>query len=254
MRLEELINPEDVDLTFEYHTELNPAIWEGYKLRSDVASKLLEIADLFSQFLELPNLEIVDIIFTGSNANFNWTKYSDVDLHIVVDFSSLAGDDLLSEYLQAKKKIWNDMHTITIRGFSVELYAQDKDENHIATGVYSLLKKKWNIFPKYEKQDIDSNAVRAKAADFMNQIDELVDEGCIDTDSMDKLKHRIRTMRKAGLEQAGEFSTENLTFKILRNSNYLEKLSQCQLKSLDTSLSIEEELFLEEVICFNEKS
>ncbi|NJO59890.1 MAG: hypothetical protein HC836_16905 [Richelia sp. RM2_1_2] len=240
MRIEELVNPEDVKLTFNYHKHLNPAIWQGKSLRSEVEKKLETIANMFVEFLEIPELDIVDVIITGSNANYNWTGYSDLDLHIVVDMDKFQSQCsmLVGQYFQAKKKIWNDTHDIQIRGFNVELYVQDSEEEHTSSGVYSLMNSTWNVMPEYAKPSIDSAAVKIKAADIMNQIDEIEDEGCIDIESIDKLKEKIRLMRKSGLERAGEFSVENLAFKTLRNNGYLEKLHDCSTIAMDKKLSL----------------
>ena len=39
----------------------------------------------FIDFIGVPLL-IEDVIFTGSLANYNWSEYSDIDLHVVCDF------------------------------------------------------------------------------------------------------------------------------------------------------------------------
>lgn len=240
MKIEELVEPSDVRLRFDYHRDLNPALWNRNILRSEVEEKLKKIANMFIEFLEVPDLDIVDVILTGSNANYNWTGFSDIDLHIVVSMENFQAKCpiLVGEYFQAKKKIWNDTHDINIRGFNVELYVQDAVEEHTSSGVYSLLNSEWRIRPEYNKPSIDSNAVRAKAADIMNQIDEIEDEGCIDIESINKLKEKIRNMRKSGLQKSGEFSVENLAFKTLRNNGYLEKLSDCQTIATDNQLSL----------------
>ena len=106
MRFLEYVSAQDVKLKFAYHDELNPKLWDGDKLKPEVAKHLLELSELFEEFLKLPDLKVVDRIFTGSNANYNWTSLSDIDLHLVIDISELKefDADLIAEYLTAKKK------------------------------------------------------------------------------------------------------------------------------------------------------
>ena len=47
-------------------------------------------------------------------------------------------------------------------------------------------------------------------------------------------------MRKAGLERAGEWSTENLVFKILRNLGMIDQLAEKIRELEDQELSLEQ--------------
>ena len=53
-----------------------------------------------------------------------------------------------------------------------------------------------------------------------------------------KLKEKIRKFRKCGLEHGGQYSTENLAFKLLRRSDYLGKLSSLKINSYDKMMSM----------------
>ena len=57
-------------------------------------------------------------------------------------------------------------------------------------------------------------------------------------DAIDRLKTKIRNMRKAGLEGAGQFSVENLAFKVLRRSEELKRLSDLKAKAYDELMSV----------------
>ena len=84
-------------ITFEYHKELNPNIWTDNKLNPEIREKLLEIAAAFVDYLDL-DVDIEDITLTGSLANYNYTKYSDFDLHILTDYKQYDVDkDLLKD-------------------------------------------------------------------------------------------------------------------------------------------------------------
>lgn len=233
--------PEHIELKYQYHDELNPKFWDGDTLKEDVVAKLLENAEQFMEFMKAPKLQIEDITLTGSNANYNWTELSDVDLHVIVDMEQAAEEygELVKEYFEAKKKVWNDLHNIVMVGQVVEFYVQDKNEPHSSSGVYSLLHDSWVTEPKHQKPTVDDAAVKAKAAALMNEIDAVLDSN--KAIAIEAVMEKITKMRKAGLADKGEFSVENIAFKVLRDNGYLEKLSECKTKIFDRTLSIEDE-------------
>ena len=220
-----------------YHNELNPAVWDGDELRIDVRYKLLEIAKRFIEYLEVPGFKLVDVILRGSLVNYNYTAYSDFDLHIVTDFSAL-DCDITEQFYLAKKRIWNDEHDIIIRGHEVELYVEDKAAKNVSEGTYSVLDAKWLRVPKYDPPTIDDRAVTAKARDLMTQITRAIKSG--DVADIERLQDKIKNMRQAGLDSAGEFSTENLAFKIIRNKGYLDRLYKNKNQKFDQELSLDE--------------
>jgi hypothetical protein len=220
-----------------YHDNLNPNVWNGDELRVDVRYKLLQIAKRFIEYLEVPNFKLEDIILRGSLVNYNYTQYSDFDLHIVTDFSTLDCDITEAFYL-AKKKIWNDEHDITIKGHEVEIYVEDQGAKNISEGTYSVLDARWLRTPKYQQPNIDDRAVSAKARDLMTQINRAVRAGSVE--DIQRLQDKIRNMRQAGLDAGGEFSTENLAFKIIRNKKFLDKLYKTKNSKVDQELSLDE--------------
>jgi hypothetical protein len=244
--INEKVNPEDVDLSsFEVQKSLNPKIWgSDGKLNPDVKKQLLIIAEDFMDSLDIPWVEYSDVIFTGSLANYNWSEFSDIDLHVLLNRASISDNsELVEEYLANKKKIWNDEHDIKIHGYDIECYAQDANEKHTSSGVYSIERDKWLVIPSKEKPRIDKNMVKRKASDIMSKIDEIIDLNS-------KGKHqdvltqneilwdKIKKMRQSGLDRAGEFSYENIVFKVLRRTGYLEKLNDVKIDSYDTLNSI----------------
>ena len=220
-----------------YHDNLNPEVWKGDELRVDVRYKLLEIAKRFIEYLEVPNFKLEDVILRGSLVNYNYTQYSDFDLHIVTDFTTIKGDITEAFYL-AKKKIWNDEHDITIKGHEVELYVEDKAAKNVSEGTYSVLDARWLRVPEYRQPDIDDRAVSAKARDLIAQINRAVRAGSVE--DITRLQDKIRLMRQAGLDAGGEFSTENLAYKIIRNKKFLDKLYKTKNSKIDQELSLDE--------------
>ena len=242
-------DPDSVDLSsFEFHDDLNKDFWnqEDDRLDPEIRQKLLAIANDFWDSLEVGDTGYDDITFTGSLAAHNYSKFSDVDLHILVDFSQVDDKvDLVREYFNAMKSIWNRLHDILIKGYEVEIYVQDVNDPHEAQGLYSVLNDEWIKKPVLDKQDFDGDNVKKKAAGIMDQIDRLqplIDDGKYEEAEKyaDKLKAKIRKMRKTGLETVGAYSVENLAFKVLRRNDYLGKLSDAKREAYDKMLSIKE--------------
>ena len=101
------VDVDDVDMSsFHDNDVLDPKFWfdGGKTLDSKVRLKLLNIADSFWDSLNIDFASPKDIILTGSICNYNWSKYSDIDLHIVVDFLDIDDNtDLVYDYFMAKK-------------------------------------------------------------------------------------------------------------------------------------------------------
>ena len=152
---------------------LNSAVWESNKLNPDVRDALLRIANEFYIFLGV-NTPIGDITLTGSLANYNWTDLSDIDLHLLLDYDLIdENKEFVKEFLFAKKSLWNDTHDIRVKGHEVELYAQDLDEVHHSSGVYSVLTNEWLQRPAKMTKSIDIQEVKQKTKALMRQIEHL---------------------------------------------------------------------------------
>ena len=241
------VDPESIDVSsFEVHDEINKDFWNQPEDRLDpeIREKLLAIAQDFYDSLEVGDAQFSDITFTGSLAALNYSKFSDVDLHILVDFSDVDDKtELVREYFNAMKSVWNRLHDILIKGYEVEVYVQDINDPHEAQGLYSVLNNEWIKFPTPERSNFDRDNVKKKAASLMDQIDrvtKLIDEKKYEEAELyaEKLKVKIRKMRKTGLETIGAYSVENLAFKVLRRNDYLEKLSNAKREAYDSLHSL----------------
>jgi len=230
--------------TFELKEELNQNIWDGEELREEIAEKLMEITNDFWENLDLKDVEIVDIIVTGSIANYNWTDMSDIDLHILVNFKDVdENTELVDGYFRYLRANWNKVHNIEIKGHEVEMYVQEADEPHASTGVYSLSNGEWVKKPTYKEITIDENTIAQKAQALMDLIDGVEREyeaGFYEEahEETMRLGEKIRNFRKSGLETGGEYSPENLAFKVLRRNGYLGKLSSLRTDSYDKTMSL----------------
>ncbi len=237
-----------IDLSgFKMRDNLNPKIWDkDQKMKPEVRKRLLKVADDYFEGLELPGVDIVDVTMTGSLANYNWSKYSDVDLHIIIDYKDLPmKQDMVQDFLKSKSSTWNDQHEIKVYGFEIEIYVQDEDEEHISTGVYSVLNNEWNVEPEKKKISVNDKNVKNKANRVMDMIEDLYDmmEDTEDyekvTELADRVKNKIKRMRQCGLDKGGEWSVENIVFKILRRNGMMERLSDIKTVAYDKSVTLE---------------
>lgn len=240
--VDESMEPNEVDLSsFNIKKNLNPKFWKDEKLDSRIRMKLLDIADDFIEFLGVKWVKPKDIIITGSLANYNWNeKFSDIDLHVVLDYSKIdKRKDFVSNYFHALKKQWNEEHgDIKIFGFPIEVYVQDVDEVHTASGVYSLEKNKWVEEPerdKLAKVKVNKTNIKKVVSDYTKKIDDLLDlykKEKSDNYKLEqihkkaeKLFNEIKTNRRNSLDGKNTEITEpNIIFKTLRRLGYIEKL------------------------------
>ena len=223
----------------KFHDRLNPRLWgDDEHLRSDVRDKLMEIAEDFREFLGIDNLQIKDITVSGSNAAFSYTPHSDIDLHLVADLPEADSSEVFRELFDAKKFQYNKTHDIRIGGYDVELYVQNPNDEHHSQGIYSLLQNKWLSVPKRRKPEINDISVKSKYEDVGHRIEDAVRSGSLE--QMNDTWQKLKAMRKQGLEREGEFSPENLAFKILRNNGTIQKLVDARQAVKDRELSLAE--------------
>jgi hypothetical protein len=223
-----------------FHDELNPNLWDDQHLRPEVKEQLLYIAKDFLEELGVNDLDVVDITVSGSNAAYSYTKHSDLDLHILVDLSKLDHDEIYKELFNAKKTIYNDTHNITIHGVPVELYVQDSREPVISLGEYSILHDKWLRIPTKRRANLDQTATKAKYEKLLGIIKRTLKSKNIV--QVDRAIKKIRQYRQSGLDKGGEFSPENLAYKILRTQNLITKLYDLRDKLHSEHLTIDEEV------------
>lgn len=213
---------------FETQDTLHPDIFDGNSIKPNLRLGLLKIGKFFYKFLDI-NAHIIDITLTGSSVNYNWHDKSDIDLHIIIDYSEIDDNlELVSELMMSKKSIWNTTYPLEYKGMQIELYAQDNEETHTSTGVYSILRDKWLIEPSAEKVSVDDDIIKDKAKSYKDEIDMIKTSDPAAIIKIRNIKRKIKRLRHSGLRTGGEYSIENLAFKELRNSGYLKKLSDLQ--------------------------
>jgi len=230
---------------------LNSKIWDGdgknAKLKPLVRKKLLEVSEQFLDFLNV-DIVVTDIIMIGSLVNYNWSEYSDIDLHIVVNFSQFPENakDLYVEFFDLKKVIFNEKHNIKFFGYDVECYVQDEVQTTFSSGVYSVMFDEWANVPKKENvKKIDKNLLKQKSKQWMRIIDGVLENNKDETPEkikkmIDTYKAKLKKFRKCGLEKGGEMGLENLVYKVLRRNGYIEKLYNQPTEVIDDRLSLKQ--------------
>jgi hypothetical protein len=239
--------------SFAVRDTLNPKVWENYDDASEAVIKpkvrdaLMKIAEAFGDTL-IDDLEVEDVVLTGSLSNYNWSEYSDFDLHLIIDYKQFGKQSqLYRDLFGLKKQIFNDKHDIKIFGYEVELYPQDSEEMHFASGVYSVLNDEWISKPSKEKPQLERGVLTTKIDGWKDKIENLITnikkEGLkANEEKVERLKKKLKDYRKSGLEKEGEYSYENLVFKYLRRSGLLEKLYNTVSRQTDKELSVEVKL------------
>ena len=244
--LEELTDPENIDVSsFEVRDTLHPDLWDPSQLLDEeIGDTLYEIAKEFFKSLDLDWVDLLDVTMTGSLANYTWSQFSDIDLHLIIDYRQVdENQELVADYLRKSSSLWNKNHKILIKGFEVEVYIQDSKESHYSGGVYSVKDDQWVEVPTRENPQFDFENVQKKAANMMDDIDEVLvlfkDKQYEQAlDDAERIRLKIRKFRQSGLEKGGIFSVENLAFKVLRRNGYLQKLSSARIMSYDKTMSI----------------
>lgn len=246
--------PSDVDTdSFEKQDELEPHIWHDNLIDEKVRIHLLDIADDFFESLHVSWVEPEDIIIGGSICNYNWSDFSDIDLHIVVDFSKVdERTELVKAYFDSKKNQWADQHdNLKIYKYPVEVYVQDASEDLKSGGIYSLEQDKWLKEPQEDDIHDLTSAEKAKvkmvAASFMTIIDDI--EHAImtsdDKDELGSLKEelgdtysKLKEKRQSGLDKDGESSLWNIVYKAVRREGYIDKIWELEDTAYDKIMSL----------------
>jgi len=233
--------------SFRLQDDLNPKLWNDFEIDNLVRKQLITIAKDFYEGCDL-QAKIKDIVLCGSLCNYNWSeKYSDFDLHIIIDFIDVDDEyELVENLCDLAKKMWNTLHQIKIKGYDVEIAIQDSDvmlqeiEDGKMGGVFSLKNNKWIKIPEKIEFKPNERMIKEKSKVLMMLIDEIEEDS--KTKEFSQLENRIKKVwnkikdyRKSGLEsESGEFSIGNLIFKLLRRNGYIDRFMELKRKLYDS--------------------
>jgi len=219
---------------------LNPKFWNGKTLKPEVRKGLLKIGNYWAEAIGIPKEAIEDMHLVGGNASYLYNSQSDLDLHLIVDKSKVSEcEDLLDDYLRARKKLWSYEQDVTIFGTEVEVYAEDVDDPKPARqGRYSLEKGRWITEPSTEAPKGDDVVIQSRIKDLEAEIDEIIDTGIANPEQLKWIKERVFKLRRQSIQQGGEFAQGNLVFKGLRNTGAIDRLNSYLKDVTDKNLSV----------------
>ena len=230
------MSQKDYAKPIEYHTTLNPKLWDHDRLKGDVRGALLRIAEDFKEFCAV-EFDVLDVTITGGNVNYSYTTHSDIDLHLIADFSSVKCDREVAELFDTKRLLYKRGYNLTVHGIPVELYVEDSDHPAVSAGSFSLLDDKWINKPQSNQPEYDKEELKTKVDMWHNIIRQATKTGSLQV--CRKAVHLLRTYRKQGLKTpAGEFSIPNLVYKSLRNDHTLKGITILIDRLHDQELSI----------------
>ena len=223
-------------MSYYFHKELNPKLWKNDKLIPEVRQRVVDISEEFKKQSDL-SFDIVDIYIVGSNASFNYTEYSDLDMHLIVNFDLIScSKEIVQAYFNALKTQFNKKYDITIKGISVEVYVEDIQVGVVSNGIYSVYTDSWIRFP-VKQQVVEPPVI----TDTVNRWKKYIDSS-IDNWNREDVVQAINTLymiRKNSIAVDGEYGAGNYLFKELRNAGYLDKLKAALDNRIETELSLE---------------
>ena len=221
---------------FEKHNTLNPKLWSKNKLLPDVRDKIIEIIEEFLSTIDI-KIKILDARIVGSQASFNYTEYSDLDVHLITNFDSMdASEEILTVLYNALKTKFNKDYNISIKGIDVELYIEDMNSSAVSNGIYSIYNDEWIKYP--EKLDNIPEIDTSKEFNrWKEKIDKLIQFG--NSESIEKAIDDLYIIRKDSLIIDGEYGEGNQLFKDLRNNGLLDDLKTAYKKKRSKELTLE---------------
>lgn len=243
------------EVAVELHDNLNTKIWdEENNLRPIVREKLLQIVKQYAEDSEVLRYnDILDAEIVGSNASYNYTPQSDLDLHLVVNMENLSCDPALFQLACNAEKInFNKSYDIRVRGIEVELYVEDVKSSTASNGVYSVFENKWIKFPaKIEVPSFEEDAgYNTLLNDYKNKAEALLGPDA-SVEAINNYIDSLYTLRRSGIMTDGEFSKGNFIFKEIRNLGLLDEL-KARLKDLRSKeMSVESLLVNNDSINYN---
>ena len=225
---------------FQLHETLNPKLWKDNKLIPEVRQKLLEISENFEQYVEIP-MHIVDVVLVGSNASYNYTQYSDIDVHLIVntDLTEDVPEDIQTLVFNLKKTSFNKEFDIKIKGIPVELYVEDLHSSVQSNGIYSIRRNKWVKEPQpitIEKRDLTQELYA-----WTERINAAITSK--DYEQITNVLDALYLMRKNSISIEGEYGKGNEIFKTLRDRGLLSKLKDSMSRCISSNLSLESYIY-----------
>ena len=214
--------------------ELNPVLWSDNKLRPDIKEKIMDLVNEFQSTLDIP-LTILDINIVGSNASYNYTDKSDVDIHIITNFEEYGyPKEFIKVAMNSFKTNFNNKYDVNYGGYNVEIYVEEVKSSPQTNGIYSVLRDEWIKEPvKLQPIDVD---LEPEYTLFTDRINEILSGGT--EEDIIRVIDDLYLLRRNSLVMDGEFGKGNLIFKTIRNDGLLDELKERKVELASKELSV----------------
>lgn len=214
--------------------ELNPVLWSDNKLRPEIKEKIMELVNEFNSTLDIP-LTVLDINIVGSNASYNYTDKSDVDVHIITNFEEYGyPKEFIEAAMNSFKTNFNNKYDVNYGGYNVEIYVEDVKSSPNSNGIYSVVRDEWIKEPiKLQPIDVD---LEPEYSLFVDRINGILDTGT--EEDIIRVIDDLYLLRRNSLVVDGEFGKGNLIFKTIRNDGLLDALKERRVELASKELSI----------------
>lgn len=236
------INADELNLSsFDKNDELSPVLFDDNgEMHEDASDKCISISfDAVDDALDRTDI-VSDIILVGSMASYHYSTYSDIDVHIVIDYNKMCDDaseyDEKKQYLKDYKQQWMLSHNELIDDYQIEIYFQDVDDDIVSNGIYSILNGKWIKKPNKDEDYIfDKSKVADAVFKYVDDIDNITN-----SEDAKKLLDELLEIRNNALQSpAGEMSEYNIVYKVLRRTDYINKLRDMITEKISESANME---------------
>lgn len=231
-----------INESIQLHDELNPKLWKNGRLKPIVREKLLKIVDKYvSQSDVLTSDDVIDAELLGSNASFNYTESSDLDLHLVVNMEDMSCDpEIFQLACNAERSSFNRNYDITIKDIDVEMYVEDVKASTASNGIYSLYKDEWIKFPQpITVPNYEDDGEYIKLLDTWKSRAQQLLGSENEAKTIQEYINNLYNLRRTSIMKDGEFGRGNLVFKEIRNEGLLDKLKEKQYEIASKELSLE---------------
>jgi hypothetical protein len=160
-------------------------------------------------------------------------------VHLVVNPKYVPDCDpeLIDDYFMDKKTLWELTHDVKIYGVQAEPYIERPGiTRKKSQGVYSLLKNRFIQEPQKFDGELDERELEKKTNNIKSKIERLIDSD--NGVGLRAIMKKLKAARQASLDSYGEYGFENLVFKELRNSGYIDKIRDAMLQLNSRNLSL----------------
>lgn len=223
-----------------YNETLCPDLWDSAQhLDPKIRANLLQMANDFYEKTELP-APIIDVYLMGSAANYNWTPDSDIDVHVIIDYSKLQmPPETAKQTVKTVGAQWNSEHNILIKGHKVEMNLQNSTEQKpYVMGIYSLNKDQWLRKPFKMSFNLNRQVLKFQYETMKNYVNNAIRSR--DREQMKSAKKYLDAYRQYGLDTYGELSYENIIYKMLRARGLIKQLKDSITQVYDKQMTVAE--------------